>query len=194
MAGRHVRKAPVVISRVIATVTVSALLLAVGVVAMTIFTGGERRATGGPQGRAPHVVTGPSAVPSSATSLPTSDGTSGQTSPGPSSGGGAVVGAVGADGGGPATPAWAFALQSAPSSSSTTSAEGPSRFGLPLVPVGVDVGVDAYARGWLQRSDNGRAHGRAVGLLGRVGTAHGCRPVPKKSKPFAAQVEPRACR
>lgn len=192
MAGRHVRKAPVVISRVIATVTVSAMLLAVGVVAMTIFTGGERRATGGPQGRAPNVVTGPSAVPSSATTRPTPDGSSGRPQGGPSSraGGGVVVGAAGADDGRMPPSAQVPGLPNAASSSTTTSVEGTARVWPALLPAG----ADAFARGWVQRSDAGRAHGRALGLLGRVATVHGCRPIPTKARPIAAQAEPRACR
>lgn len=193
MAGRHVRKAPVVISRVIATVMVSALLLAVGVVAATIFTGGERRATGGPQAQAPH-TTRPSAVPTRPTTRPTRDGSPGHAPGGSSSragaGGGAVVGAVdsaGSDDGGTALPAQALAL---PGSSGTTSAGGVAPVGLPIsLP-----GGGALARGWLQGSDDGRAHGKALGLRGRVATGHGCRPAPTKAKPLRAQPEPRACR
>lgn len=191
MAGRHARRAPVVISRALATVTLSALLLAVGVVAVTVFTGGERPATGGPRAQAPPVVTGPLAVPTATTTGSTPGWTRGRPSVGPSSsaGGGDVVGAVGVSGV-PTMPAMAMGGPNSSNGSGTTSPGGVAPVGLPSG----TAGFGASARGWLQRSDAGRAHGKAVGLLGRVAAAHGCRPVPKKSTPLAAQVEPRACR
>src|SRR6476469_7595610 len=96
MAGRHARMAPVLISRALATVTMSALLLAVGVVAVTVFTGGERPASGGPRAQAPHaVVTGPSVSPTVTTTGSTPRWTRSQPSGGPaSSAGGQDVNAV----------------------------------------------------------------------------------------------------
>jgi hypothetical protein len=197
MAGRHARRAPVVISRALATVTLSALLLAVGVVAMTVFTGGERPANGGPQAQRPRAVaTGPSAEPtvtttgSSGSSGSTTGATSGQPAGGPSpgAGGGEVVGPVGA-GGATTSPVSGPVLPVDLNGPSGTSSGSVAPVGLPLE----TPGVLSSARGWLQRSDSGRAHGKAVGLLARAGAGHGCRPVPTRVKPVSAQAEPRGC-
>ena len=174
MAGRHARMAPVVISRALATLLVSALLLAVGVVAMTVLTGGEGPATGGPRAGAPTVAPDASVVPT-----PTSPGEpSGSTSSGPGGG----------EAGGIATPLGQLLGD-------------PSRLGIPSGALAASVqlpaaapGVATSPRGWVQRSDAGRAHGRAIGLLGRGGGGHGCRPVATKARPVAAQAEPVACR
>ena len=190
MAGKHARRAPVVISRALATLVASALLLAVGVAAMTVFTGGERPASGGPRAGGPTVTAGPSATPTPTTGAISGaeqgDGATGDAEPGgASSGGSSAVGGVDfvdltSTGGSGTTPAGM-----PPSSASSAAAA--------TLPV-VAPEVAAWSRGWVQRSDTGRAHGRALGLLRRLGAAHGCRPVPTKAKPITALPEPVACR
>ena len=190
MAGRHARRAPVVISRALATLVVSALLLAVGVAAMTVFTGGERPATGGSRAGGPTGATGPS-VPTPMTSTTSGAGPGGGATraaePGtaPSGGSSAAGGGefvdLGSTGGGATTQA---GMPPSPRGS------GAAATALP----GVISEVVDWPRGWVQRSDAGRAHGRALGLLRRLAAAHGCRPVPTKAKPVTALPEPVACR
>ncbi|MEO6411519.1 MAG: hypothetical protein ABIO48_02935 [Pedococcus sp.] len=191
MAGKHARRAPVVISRAVATLVVSALLLAVGVAAMTVFTGGERPATGGPRAGGPTVTTGPSAGPTPTTGATSGagpgDGATRDTEPGGGTSGGSSA-AGGAD---------FLDLASTGGSATTQVGMPPSSPGsgaAATAPPGVAPEVVAWPRGWVQRSDAGRAHGKALGLLRRLAAAHGCRPVPTKAKPITALPEPVACR
>ena len=189
MAGKHARRAPVVISRAVATLVVAALLLAVGVAAMTVFTGGERPATGGPRAGGPTVTTGPSAAPTPTTGATAGagpgDGATRDAEPGAAlSGGSSVAGDL---------------VDLASTGASATTQVGmppssPSSGAAATAQPGVAPEVAAWSRGWVQRSDTGRAHGRALGLLRRLAAAHGCRPVPTKAKPITALPEPVACR
>jgi hypothetical protein len=193
MAGRHARKAPVVISRAVATLAAAAALLAVGVVAMTLFTSGERPATGGGAARAPGALTGPTAIPTLTTEAPPGPGPSAGPTPVPESGG--ATGGASESGSG-----WTF--------SRTDASRGP---GTPTGPVVVvldlptDAGPPASVpdlapdiasafRGWWQRGEAGREHGKAVGLRRRLSTGHGCRPIASRARLAAARVEPAACR
>ncbi|TPG19355.1 hypothetical protein [Pedococcus bigeumensis] len=190
MAGKHARRAPVVISRAVATLVVSALLLAVGVAAMTVFKSGDRPATGRPRAGGPTVTTGPSAAPTPTTGATSGaeqgDGATGDAEPGGASSGGSSAAGGGdfldftSTGGSGTTPAGM-----PPGSASSAAAAT-----LP----GVAPEVAAWSRGWVQRSDTGRSHGRSLGLLRRLAAAHGCRPVPTKAKPVTALPEPVACR
>ena len=180
MAGRHARKAPVLISRAVAMLVGSILLLAVGVAAMTILTDGERPGRAGPEAGAPTVVTGPPTSPTVTTA--TSNAGAADVSTRDAEPSGDTSFGVGFDG---------------------TTRLGPQDAGL-SIPSGVgavsvqlaDVrpGAAGSTTGWVQRSDAGRAHGKAVGLLRRAATHHGCRPNPTKARPNAAKAEPAGCR
>jgi hypothetical protein len=194
MAGKHARPAPLVISGALATLVASALLLAVGVVAVTVFTGGERPATGGPGAGVHQGAAGPSVPPTAATGVTSGAGPGGNATgraegSGPPSpaGSGDVVELATWGGTGP-TPAGR--PPTLPTSTGSPSSGGASPAALP----GVVPEVVTWPRGWAQRSDTGRAHGRAVGLLRRVAAGHGCRPLPSKARPVPAQPEPAACR
>lgn len=185
MAGKHARLAPLVVSRALATLVASALLLAVGVVAVTVFTGGERPATGGPRPGAQAGATGPTAAPTATGDSATRGaGASGAPS---ATGTGDLVDLATSGGSGTAP---AGMPPSSPTSTGSPSSGAASSASLP----GVVPGVVTWPSGWAQRSDAGRAHGNALGLLRRVAAGHGCRRVPSKAKPFAAYPEPVSCR
>lgn len=180
MAGRHARKAPALISRALAMLVASILLLAVGVAAITILTDGERPGRGVPEAGAPTVVTGPSTTPTFTTATPDD--------------GAADVSTRDAEPSGDTSFGLSFdgAAQLGPQHAGLST---PSGVGAIAVPLGdVAPGAAGSASGWLQRSDAGRAHGKAVGLVGRAANHHGCRPHPTKARPNAARAEPAACR
>ena len=195
MAGKHARPAPLVISRAVATLVMAALLLAVGVAAMTVFTGGERPATGGPRAGGPTVTTGPSAAPTPTTGATSGDERGDDTR---------VAEPTGVGNGGSSFGDGDFVDLAASSASGRTpagmpqtsgaSTGSPSSAASPASLPGVAPEVVAWPRGWAQRSETGRAHGKAVGLLRHVAAGHGCRPVPSRTKPIAGQPEPVGCR
>ena len=182
MAGKHARMAPVLIWRAIATLVVSALLLGVGVAAMTVLTGREQPATGGREAGGPTVAPTPTTGATSGAG-PGDDATS-YAEPGGAVGGGSSA-------------AGELVDRASTGGSGTTSAGVPSSSpgsgaGATAEP-GFAPAVAAWSRGWAQRSDTGRVHGRALGLLRRLAAAHGCRPVTTKAQPITAQPEPMAC-
>ena len=182
MAGRHASSAPLLLTRAVVTLASAAVLLAIGVLAITVLFGGD----GTPAPRAGSAADAPGA-PRETPPSETAPAESGADEPTvfPTTGRAVVPTVVPASerprttraasgrAAGPGPVGTASLLQPVPVGSATSlpgvgpvlPALGPPWSSLPT-PTGVGPGA-----GWWNRSDLGREHGRAVGLLSTPGRA-----------------------
>jgi hypothetical protein len=185
VAGKHASSAPVLLPRAVVTVLAAAVLLVVGVVAAIVLFGGDGSNQPGAT---------PTGAPRTAPTSPPTPQTETTSEPGPV----APSTTVASTGSTPASSSSSTALTTTPQRLPTspsvltpTSETWPPRGkptplptppGRPTTPaprVAPLMAPSAFlpcpGRGWEQRSDAGRAHGRALGILGRRPHLVACR-------------------
>ena len=219
MAGRHASRAPLLLTRAVTTVLAAAVLLAIGVLAVTVlFSGGGAPAPSRDDAAEVTVESGPDDAaptdPSDGSTTETSEEPTVPAVPTPTTSGPATVaGAQGA--GGPARASTAIVDAGAAGPGTTTGRPSPATVPPPRVPVGLATTAPGVGRipaplvsapvgppaltdggvargvGWWMRSDSGREHGRAVGLLGR--SLSGCEPGARGHSP-APKAKRGGCR